>query len=243
MVNFKIVIPAYNSIKWIEKCLDSIKAQTYKNYNVCVVDDLSTDGQRDVVADYCKKNNWISVLNNERMFTLFNIQLGIESHKCNDDDVIVMVDGDDWLYDDTVLEKVNKAYDKDIYLTYGQYIGTSGNDSKYFCFRPDQTIIDKKLYRKVPWLFTHLKTFKYKLFKCIRKQHFIDRDGKYFKTTSDLAIMFPMVEMCGNKFKCLNDILYVYNEDNPISDFRSQKAEQARVDGVIRRFPVYPTIV
>lgn len=242
---FKIIVPSYKAGSYLQKCLHSIQSQTYKDYDVCVVDDCSPgNDEKDIITSFCNKNNWKSLLNTTRNYALLNIMLAAGHHKCNDDDIIVLVDGDDWLYDENVLSKVKSYYDNnDIHLTYGQYISTTGSDSKYYCFRPNAEIIRKKAYRKVPWLFTHLRTFKYKLLKNIRKQHLLDTNGSYFKTACDLALMFPMVEMCGNKFYCSDDILYVYNEDNPISDFRIAKNDQARADGVIRRYPVYPTIV
>jgi len=244
-INLKIVVPSYNCEKWISKCLSSIETQTFKDFDVCIIDDKSdVDKQREIIQKFCEKNNWKYIFNAERKFALFNIRLGIE-HICHDDnDVIILVDGDDWLYDNDVFDKINKLYsEKDIYMSYGQYIRSeTKSTSKYFAFKPSDEIVEKKLYRRVPWMFTHLKTFKYGLFKKIREKHFIDIGGKYFRTTYDLAIMFPIVEMAGKKFECVNDILYVYNEDNPISDYKAHRAEQARVDGLIRSFPVYPTM-
>jgi hypothetical protein len=45
-VRFKIVIPSYNTERWIKNTLDSIINQTYKNYDVCIVDDVSTDANQ-----------------------------------------------------------------------------------------------------------------------------------------------------------------------------------------------------
>ena len=41
--NFKIITPVYNSEQWIKKCIDSVKAQSYSNFEHIIVDDCSTD--------------------------------------------------------------------------------------------------------------------------------------------------------------------------------------------------------
>jgi len=242
---FKIIVPSYNTPQWICKCLKSIKIQNNKNYKVCIIDDFSdTDESRNLILKYCRENNWEHIFNTERKYALYNIQKGIEHLNCDDDDVIVLLDGDDWFFDYEVLDKLAENYKDDIYLTYGQYISSAGTDTSLgYTFMPNESIIKNKLYRKIPWLFTHLKTFKYKLFKEINPQHFLDKDGCYFKIAGDLAIMFPIAEMSGGKFKCIDDLLYIYNIDNEISDFRIARDEQIRVDLFIREFPVYLTIV
>ena len=50
-----IIIPMYNSEKYIGECLDSILAQTFTDYEVIVVDDCSTDNSRAVVQSYLPK--------------------------------------------------------------------------------------------------------------------------------------------------------------------------------------------
>ena len=50
-----IIIPMYNAEKYVGECLDSILAQTFKDFEVIVVDDCSTDNSRAVVESYVPK--------------------------------------------------------------------------------------------------------------------------------------------------------------------------------------------
>ena len=49
-----IIIPMYNTEKYIVECLESIRAQTFKNFEVIVIDDCSTDGSYATVENYVK---------------------------------------------------------------------------------------------------------------------------------------------------------------------------------------------
>ena len=177
-MQFKIIIPAYNSEKWIEKTLYSVSIQEYKNYDVTIIDDCSTDlNQRNIIQSYCKKyncdlNKWKYIFNKDRKYSLCNITLGICNSGCKDEDVIVILDGDDWLFDEKVLSKLNYNYsNNDIFVTYGQYICYPNNKIGK-CKEMSVNIINNKLYRTTTWAFSHLKTFKFKLFKNIKREDF-----------------------------------------------------------------------
>lgn len=105
-IKFSFIVPAYNCADYIENCLNSILAQTYKNYEIIVVDDCSTDNTITVL----KKYNNIKILStpkNSRQGAARNIGLD----NCTGD-YILFVDSDDSLYDNYVLEKiVNKLND------------------------------------------------------------------------------------------------------------------------------------
>ena len=48
MPKFCIIIPVHNVEKYLKKCLDSVMNQTYKNYEVIVIDDGSTDDSKKI---------------------------------------------------------------------------------------------------------------------------------------------------------------------------------------------------
>ena len=50
-IKYSIVIPVYNTEKYIRKCLDSIKNQTYTNYEVIIINDGSTDNSLEIINE------------------------------------------------------------------------------------------------------------------------------------------------------------------------------------------------
>ena len=87
-----IIVPAYNIEKYIEKCLFSIQNQTYKNIEVIVVNDGSTDGTLNVITDFIKNDDRFIVINQPNSGVATARKNGIEKAS---GDYIGFVDGDD----------------------------------------------------------------------------------------------------------------------------------------------------
>ena len=60
-----IIIPCFNMEKYIAKCLDSIFNQTYKNYNIIVVDDASTDDTYNILKEYETNHDNMLIIENK----------------------------------------------------------------------------------------------------------------------------------------------------------------------------------
>ena len=101
MHKFKIVIPSYNNTDWVEYNIASILNQSYKNYDVLYIDDCSTDDTyTKVLSIVGDLPNWKVVKNPTNMKRGYNISPyneNILSFMDNDDDILMFVDGDDWL--------------------------------------------------------------------------------------------------------------------------------------------------
>lgn len=241
MFHFKIVIPSYNSVKWLRKTLDSVATQSYKDFDVCVIDDASTEEQqKEIIQEYANKFGWKTIYRKNNHGVVPNIIDGISLLAPSDDDVIVILDGDDWFYNKHVLSKLNEIYSKEqVSLTYGQFI-TYPRWKIGFCRPPTH---EEAAGREGPWIYSAPRTFRYFLWKSLNINDLKDSNGNYYKTAGDLAIMYPLVEMAGNSIKCVHDLLYVYNHDNPLNDHVLDLQKQLETAAEIRKKPRYAPIV
>lgn len=87
-----VIVPAYNVEQWLPRCLDSILAQTYKNIEILVIDDGSTDDTPAIVDRYAKENHQIIAIHQSNKGLIETRERGI---KAASGDFIGFVDGDD----------------------------------------------------------------------------------------------------------------------------------------------------
>jgi glycosyltransferase involved in cell wall biosynthesis len=230
-----IIIPSYNNKNWYQNNLTSVLGQDYSNYRVMYIDDCSTDGMSELVQEFIKQNDInhcvTYIRNKENHGCLYNVYYAIMS--CDDNVIIVKVDGDDWLPHNQVLRKINEVYqDNNVWLTHGSLVlYPMGGNSEFHAY--DSEIIKNCRYRSVQWEASHLHTFYAWLFKNIIKEDLM-YDETFFSTTEDLARMFPMLEMADGRIAFIKDVLYVYNMANMISDFRIKSDLQGKCELEIR---------
>ena len=62
MRKFSIIIPVYNTEKYLEKCISSVINQKYKNFEVILIDDGSKDNSGAICDEYAKKDNKVKVI-------------------------------------------------------------------------------------------------------------------------------------------------------------------------------------
>jgi len=245
MNKFRVIVPVYNADKYIEKCLVSIMEQDYKNYDVTVIDDCSDDKTIDIARKYPVK-----IYRNE-LRTWSGLSGMIPVIKSFDtEDIVVEVDGDDYLACNDVLSYLNEVYQKDVWLTYGQLMSLSGIYKDFCCplghieenrnFGRRECFISTSTYRKsCIWVTSHLRTWKKWLWSKINEEDFKDKDGNYFITASDCVIMYPMIEMAGEEhIKFIDKILYVYNDLNPCTDDEILRKYQKDFTFIINK-PIY----
>lgn len=243
--SFKIVVPSFNSVQYLPRTLQSIEDQRYTDYEVCVVDDASTlAAHRELVQKVCADNEWKAIHHEKNTGALYSLIHGIQTLAPKDDDVIVVLDGDDWFAHDQALERLADYYsDPDVLITWGQY---KVHPKAWLPVRYAEPVTDEVIasntWRDQPWIFWHPHTFRYSLWKRIKDEDLRDREGEYFRVSGDQAFMFPMLEMAGPKGKFIDEVLYVYNIDNPLNDFKINRPEQAEATAYIRSQPRYEVL-
>ena len=103
-MKFSIIIPVYNVEPYLEKCLDSVTNQTYKNFEVIIVNDSSPDNSQKIIDKYVKKDKRFKgyIKENGGVSSVRNYGLQKVSG-----DYILFLDGDDYI-DISLLEELSK---------------------------------------------------------------------------------------------------------------------------------------
>lgn len=241
--HFVIVCASYNNKEWYRWNLDSLVNQHYSNYHIIYIDDCSTDGTGQLVADYIKEKGLADriklICNAENRGAVANHYDAI--HSCQDTDIIINVDGDDALADNSVLSYMNRVYaDPGIWLTYGQFIEMP-HRSMGFCHAMPHYVIVNNDFRNYGDIPSHMRTFYAGLYKKIKKEDLMI-NGQFFDMVADIASMFPMIEMACDHFKFISKVVYLYNGENPINDHKKSKGRQRELDIYIRSLPRYAKI-
>jgi len=194
----------------------------------------------EILRGHPKKNRFKIIKNRIHQGAMANQYMAI--HLCQKEEIVVILDGDDWFFSSETLAVVNQNYqDPDVWITWGSYIEYPSNKIGD-CSRPlSDEALCKALHRKNSWGTSHLRTFYAGLFQQIRKKD-LEYQGQFVSSCCDLAQMFPMLEMAREKAKFLKEILYVYNCKNPISDFRIHVQERNKIEQHIRALPMYKKI-
>lgn len=105
---FSILMPVYNSAKFLNRSIDSILNQTYQDFELIIVDDCSTDGSADILADYLRKDKHIIVTRTAKNAGVANARN--EGMKLVKGRYLTFVDSDDYI-EITLLEKVKEVID------------------------------------------------------------------------------------------------------------------------------------
>jgi len=210
-----VLIPSHNNnqlFQGVERYklnLDSVFKQTYENYRILYIDDNSEDGTASRVEHYVKEkgqqHRFTLIRNLQRYGPSRNRYVG--AHLCQNHEIVVILDGDDYLAHKNVLNIVNDAYqDPNVWLTYSQFQTVPDNNLSGGQQVP-HWVIEENAYRQYGWYYHSLKTFYAGLFKQVELKDLL-YEGKFYPVSSDLAEMLPMIELSGGRFKFIPDILY-----------------------------------
>ncbi len=119
-----VIIPNYNNSKYLKKCIESVLNQNYKDYELIIVDDGSTDDSVDIIKKYTKHKNVIFYKQNNLNAAIARNR-GIELSK---GEYLFFLDSDDYLYSNDVFEKlINGIKNNDLVI--GNYDIIDENDS------------------------------------------------------------------------------------------------------------------
>lgn len=243
--HFKIIVPSYNNEKWLHMCLKSVQLQNYDNYQCIIIDDCSSDRSVEIIKNAIgEDSNFVLIENTKRQLALKNIYDAIANSDIKDEDIIVTLDGDDWFATKQALEILNNTYkEKQCWITYGSYMEHPSRRRGKFSQQIPKEIIESNTFRESKWMSSHLRTFKYKLWRQIKKEDFLEDDGRFCDGAWDMIFMFPMLEMASHRSTFVKDILHVYNRTNPLNEDKVDHQKLYNSEMQIRSKPKYKRLI
>lgn len=197
---YSIIIPNYNNELWLRKCLNSVLEQTYKNYEIIFIDDVSTDNSLTIAKEMLKEHKII-----EAPYKKYNggaRNLGILEAS---GDYIICLDSDDWLKNKDVLKLINDNLEDEDIMFLGFDLYKDGVED-LFPFKPNYTNMYQAFTNDVCAIWT--KVVKTNLLKnTLFPESTLAEDRVHHYRLCDKA----------NSFTCLNTSTHVWNRSNKTS--------------------------
>lgn len=151
-IDVSIVVPIYNVEKYLNRCLDSLINQSFKDIEIIALNNGSTDNSLNILKEYAEKDKRIRVIDNDNLGVSEARNIGIREAKGK---YIVFVDSDDWI-DIDMIEVLYKSIDtNDCDLVMCTYVREFGDHSKEKVFNlPEENLyvddeVKDKLLRKL----------------------------------------------------------------------------------------------
>ncbi len=137
--------------------------------------------------------------------------------ECDPADIVVHLDGDDTLTP-RALERVARMYaDPDVWLTYGSFVRSDGVPDRTWHAPFGHRYAPGVDPRKDAWRASHLKTFRAGLVQHLIYNHggYLRRwlDGALFEECLDLAVMFPLLDLAGERYAVSREANVIYRYD------------------------------
>lgn len=136
-----IIVPVYNVEKYLVRCIESLINQTFKNIEIILINDGSTDNSLNIINEYRKKDKRIKLINNKNNGVSYSRNIGI---KQSTGDYIMFVDSDDWIDKDAIKNMYALAIKNSCDLIMCSYTREFLNGSKERKIMLDDEVIYEK---------------------------------------------------------------------------------------------------
>lgn len=209
MEKVTLIVPVYNSEKYIGKCLDSILAQSYANFEIMVINDGSKDSSQEIIKEYQSKHP-------DKIIAIEQENKGVARTRneaiCRaDGDYIMFVDNDDYLDKDYIETFISEAVAGDYDVVLGGYRRPNCDGKKIRELRLQDTEWSK-LMITAPWA------------KVYKKQYLIENNIQFFQGNLGEDVYFNLKAMLlSGKIKIIDYIGYNWFFNNQSVSNTTQK--------------------
>lgn len=200
---FSIIVPVYNVEKYLDKCLESILRQTFKDFECIIIDDGSPDNSNIIIDKYVKLDQRFKVIHQKNMGLSAARNTGLDIAQRN---YIVFVDSDDYIADEYLEKFALKIADTDADIVICGFVEAYKDYEKNKVFAVESTEVIKQNILADVWP-------SYVWNKCYKKDLFGDIRFPIGRVYEDL-LTIPAVCLNAKRIECIPDKLYYYNRQN-----------------------------
>ena len=223
-IDVSIIIPVYNMEKYIEECLDSVFNQTYKNIEVIIINDGSTDNSKDIIKKF--------ILKYKNIIYIEQLNQGLSMARNNaldyvNGEYVLFLDSDDYLEKDCIELIYKKAKEKDcdmVIMGHRKVYDDKLYHKDEYCIN---NLDENKLYsgKYVANMMLENKIQGYCCDKLI-KMELIKKNNLYFEPNKYIEDLYPIFKLVHNckKVNFVNKPLYNYRQlESSSSHKRTEK--------------------
>ena len=140
-----VIVPIYNSEKYLDKCISSIVNQTYSNLEIILINDGSSDGSRMIIDSWASKDNRIKAIHKDNEGDVATRNMGLDIFN---GDYVLMIDNDDYMDSDMVDYLYNLSINNDSAVTRCGFVSEHNGESvsAYSVKSNDIAVLDETKY-------------------------------------------------------------------------------------------------
>ena len=216
-----IIVPMYNAEKFIGKTIESVLAQTYQNWEMLIMNDVSTDNSLAIVSVYAKKDERIKIVNTEKNVGVVkgrNFLIDLASGK-----YIAFLDADDYWHNEKLEKQIKFMKEKNASISCTEYTRVKENEEKI-----NDVIIKEEI--------SYNDMLKNNYLGCLTVMYDTEKIGKrYFKElekNEDYVLWLEIVKDVNTIYGLKENLAYYRVLDNSRS---SNKVKTAKVRWEIYR--------
>lgn len=218
-----VIIPVYNSAKYLRQCINSILAQTFQDFELLLLDDGSTDASLEICKDYEKKDIRIRVFSHPNMGVSKTREVGLRNASGQ---YIVFIDSDDQIKMDYLMVLYSSARD---YAADVVCCNCYENDAEQLEIQKDLMITDTQQHMEAFWVG---KRYAYAIWgKLYSREILANVSFSTLHYAEDLYVVTQVLQKC-SRVVLLKYAGYIY-VNNPESVSRAPRGIKRELDALV----------
>lgn len=128
MPDVSIIVPIYNTEKYLKRCINSILSQSFKDFELLLIDDGSTDGSLQIIKEYEEYDKRVRIFSNKNQGPALTRNFGIDMAKS---DYLMFIDSDDYIDQGYLADYFNAVSQSNVDIAIGGYKRVIGEKTTY----------------------------------------------------------------------------------------------------------------